>query len=88
MKVNVKAFALALGIFWGLCLCFLPWWVMLFSGYRGETILGKLYLGYSISPLGSLVGLAWGFVDGAISGALLAWLYNTIARWLTPKATS
>ena len=38
--------------------------------------LDHFYYGYSLTPLGSLIGLAWGFVCGAICGAILAWLYN------------
>jgi len=26
------------------------------------------------------VGLVWGFVDGAIGGAIFAWLYNTLVK--------
>jgi hypothetical protein len=29
--------------------------------------------------MGSLIGLIWGIVDGAIGGALLAWLYNRLS---------
>jgi len=32
-----------------------------------------------MSPLGSLIGLVWGFVDGLIGGAIFAWLYNLLA---------
>jgi len=83
VRLSVRAFALAWGIFWGLSLCFIPWWVMLFDGYTGETVLGRLYRGYTISPVGSLVGLAWGLVDGVISGALFAWIYNLVAGRLS-----
>jgi hypothetical protein len=62
MKLNVRAFAVACGLIWGFGLFLLTWWVMLFEGATGETtIIGHLYRGYNISPVGSLVGLVWGF---------------------------
>ena len=64
MKLNVKAFALACGILWGLGLFFLTWWIIALDGATGEiTLIGRLYRGYSISPVGSLFGLVWGFFD-------------------------
>ena len=80
MKLNVKAFALAASLMWGISLFLLTWWVIIFEGASGtKTVLGIVYRGYSISPVGSLVGLAWGLVDGLIGGAIFAWLYNLIA---------
>ena len=81
MKLNVKAFALACGVVWGLGLFFLTWWIIAFDGATGEiTLIGRLYRGYSISPFGSIVGLIWAFVDGLIGGAIFAWLYNLISE--------
>ena len=81
MKLNVKAFALTAGILAGATLFLITWWIILLSGASGEkTVIGVVYLGYNISPLGSLIGLAWAFVDGLIIGAVFAWLYNRISR--------
>lgn len=67
MKLNVKALALACGILWGLGLFFLTWWFIAFDGITHEaTLIGRLYRGYNISPLGSLVGLVWGFADALV----------------------
>jgi hypothetical protein len=79
MKLNVKAFALALGLIWGFGLFFLTSWIMAFDGATGEaTFIGHVYRGYDISPAGSLIGLVWAFPDGLIGGAIFAWLYNAI----------
>lgn len=79
MKLSVRTLALTSGIIWGLGLFCLTWWIIFFDGATGEaTIIGKVYRGYTISPLGSFVGLAWGFVDGLIGGAVFAWVYNFI----------
>jgi hypothetical protein len=81
MKLNTKAFSLTCGIVWGLGLFFLTWWMIAFGGATGEkTIIGKIYIGYSVSAAGSLIGLVWGFVDALIGGAIFAWLYNLIAK--------
>jgi hypothetical protein len=80
MKLNVKAFALTAAIICGLGIFLLTWWIILLEGASGDkTLIGLVYRGYSISPLGSLIGLAWGFVDGLIGGAIFVWLYNLIA---------
>ncbi len=80
MKLNIKAFAITSGLFAGIGLFLITWWIMAFSGATEETFLiGRIYIGYDISPLGSLIGLIWGLVDGMIGGALFAWLYNMIS---------
>ncbi len=80
MKLNVKAFALTCGIICGIGLFLITWWVIVLDGATGEpTVIGRVYLGYRISALGSIIGLAWAFADGLIAGAIFAWLYNRIA---------
>ena len=87
MKLNVKAFALTCGLVWGLGLFFLTWWIMAFDGATGDvTFIGRLYRGYSISPVGSVIGLIWAFPDGLIGGAIFAWLYNVLAGRASKKA--
>ncbi len=81
MRLNVKAFALACGITWGVGILIFTWWIIMFEGVTGElTLLGRIYRGYSITPLGSVIGLVWGLVDGAIAGAIVAWLYNRFSK--------
>lgn len=77
MKLNVKAMGLACGTLWGIAVFLITVWFLI-MGYAGETLskLGQLYLGYTVSWGGSIVGLIWGFVDGLICGIVLAWLYN------------
>ena len=80
MKLDIKAFGLSCGLVWGLGLFMLTWWIMAFDGATGEiTMIGRLYRGYSITPVGSLIGLVWAFVDGLIGGLIFAWLYNLLA---------
>ncbi len=87
MKLNVRAFALACALWWGFGIFFLTWWVIALSGATGEpTLLGRIYIGYEISPLGSVIGLVWGLIDALIAGAIFAWLYNFAAARL-PSGT-
>jgi hypothetical protein len=46
-------------------------------------MIGRLYRGYSISPVGSLIGLLWAFPDALVGGLIFAWLYNLLADKLT-----
>jgi len=79
IQMNVKAFAVAAGILWG----FLLFAVTLLEAARGEghtlVLLSALYPGYAVTYLGSVVGLVYGFVSGALIGAALCWLYNRFA---------
>jgi hypothetical protein len=80
MKLSVKAFALTSGILWGAAVFVATLW-LLALGYEGGlmTQLNHFYLGYRFSVAGAFIGLVYGFVDGAICGALFAWLYNKLA---------
>lgn len=87
MKLNIKAFALTCGIVWGFGLFALTWWIIAFDGATHEvTLIGRLYRGYDISPVGSIVGFIYGFIDAGIGGAIMAWLYNTLAGRFVKKA--
>jgi len=86
MKLNVKSLSLTTGLVWGIGLFLFTWWVIAFEGITGEpTLIGRLYRGYSISPIGSIIGLIWAFIDGLIGGAIFAWLYNLISAGTSGK---
>ncbi len=87
MKLNLRAFALAFGIWWGVGIFLLTWWIIATGGATDEpTFIGRIYLGYEITPVGSVIGLVWGFVDALIAGAIFAWLYNFIGSKLFAEA--
>ncbi len=84
MKLNVKAFALACGIIWGLGVFCLTWWLIMLEGDTPSIcLLNRIYKGYTMTPVGSLIGAVWGFVDAGIGGAIFAWLYNLLAAKCT-----
>ena len=81
MKLNIKAFALACGIFWGAGVFIGTWWVVVLDEPGGTPgLIGRLYRGYSLSPRGSLIGLIWAFFTGMLGGAIFAWLYNKLTE--------
>ena len=92
MKLNVRAFAITCGLMWGIGLFLLTWWVIIFEGSTHDLlIVGHLYRGYNVSPVGSVIGLVWAFFDALVGGAIFAWLYNLLAAGKTgagsaPKA--
>lgn len=79
MKLNVKAFALACGLLWAFALFVMTWWLIIADGATGDKIfIGRFYIGYNVSPLGSFIGIIWAFLDAGIGGAIFAWLYNNL----------
>ena len=42
------------------------------------TLFERIYIGYNFTPMGSIIGALWGFVDWGIAGVIFAWLYNKI----------
>ncbi|RKY11658.1 MAG: hypothetical protein DRP52_05630 [Planctomycetota bacterium] len=80
MKLNVKAFALTCGLIWGVGVLFLTWWLILLEGSEpAPCFLNRVYKGYTMTPLGSIIGMVWGFIDAGVGGAIFAWLYNLLS---------
>ncbi|WP_292518671.1 bacteriophage holin [Methanoculleus sp.] len=85
MKLDLKAFALAGGLFWGIGIFSLTWWLLLTRdthgrGSRYGKLIRRIYPGYRVSPKGSVIGLLWGFIDGLGAAAIFGLLYNTLAK--------
>lgn len=77
MRLNLKALALSCGILWALCL-FLVTLISLVTGYADALleVVASIYPGYSVSAVGLILGLIYGFVDGAIAALIFGWVYN------------
>ena len=84
MRINVKAAALAVGLVWGvLAMCVTGVGNLLVVGY-GQALLdvmASVYPGYAATPtVGQvIIGTLYGLLDGAVVGAVFAWLYNALA---------
>ena len=79
--LSIRSVALTLGIVGGASMFLLAWWLIIIGNAEGPTtLLERMYIGYSFTPLGSVIGAVWGFVDFGIAGAIFAWLYNLINK--------
>ncbi len=79
--LSIRSVALTTGIFGAAAMFFLAWWLIIIGNAEGPiTLFERVYIGYSFTPLGSLIGAIWGFVDWGIAGAIFAWLYNLINK--------
>ena len=81
MRLSVRSMAFAGGVMWGvLCMFVVGLGNMMWSGF-GQGLLdlaASIYPGYQATPsIGQvLLGTLYGLLDGAIGGAIFAWLYN------------
>ena len=82
MKLKPNALGLTAGIIWGVGLMLVTWWSLILYPTGGAILqlIGRFYIGYSVSFLGSIIGLIWGFIDGLICGYIFALLYNLFAK--------
>ena len=79
--LSIRSVALTLGFVGGVSMFLLAWWLIIIGNAEGPTTLfERMYIGYSFTPLGSVIGAIWGFVDFGIGGAIFAWLYNLINK--------
>ena len=79
--MSIRSVGLTAGIFGAASMFFLAWWLIFTGNAEGPiTLFERIYIGYSFTPMGSVIGAAWGFVDFGIAGALFAWLYNCINK--------
>jgi membrane protease YdiL (CAAX protease family) len=84
MRLSIKGLALASGILWGVAMLGMGLGNLIWSSYGQQFLqtMASAYPGYhatrSIAEV--IVGTLYGFVDGFIAGAVLAWLYNQFAR--------
>ena len=77
----IRTLGLTAGIFGGVSMFILAWWMMLTGNAEGPiTFFERIYIGYTFTPMGSIIGAIWGFVDWGIAGMIFAWLYNLIDR--------
>lgn len=81
-KLNEKALAISLGVLWSLAILSLSIIAILSENYLHNIVefFSSIYLGYSLSFTGILIGMVWAFIDAAIGGWFLAWLYNKLAK--------
>jgi len=82
LLLNAKAFGLVLGLLTGLVIFIATNWLVLKGGDQVGPhlrLLSQYFIGYRVTFVGSLIGFAYGFALGTLSGAFIGWVYNKIA---------
>lgn len=82
LRLNGKILGITLGTVAALTIFIATNWLVLKGGDRVGPhlqLLSQFFIGYSVSFQGSLIGSAYAFFGGCISGWLIAALYNRIA---------
>jgi len=84
MKLSAKPLALTLGLLWGGAMLILGILNMTIPPYGADilVVMGSVYPGiYGAGTLSeALAGAAYGAIDGALGGLLIAWLYNFLVE--------
>jgi hypothetical protein len=77
--LDIWAWGLAVGSGWGFVI-FVIGVVSRLMNLDPKIIklFARVYIGYKGTIPGSFIGAVWGFMDGAISGMLMAGIYNRL----------
>ncbi|WP_337872707.1 hypothetical protein [Ignavibacterium sp.] len=83
MTLRKRAFGLSIGVVMGLSVMLLTW-ILLLRNSPGEIMskLNSVFLGYSYSWGGGVIGFIWGLIFGFILGVLIVWLYDFFCKML------
>ncbi len=82
-RINTFALGFVFAILCGAGLFLMTIFLLLKGGDSVGThlqLLGQFFPGYSVSWVGSLAGLLYGAVCGALAGGAIGYLYNSIVR--------
>jgi hypothetical protein len=84
MRLNASVQGIAVGLVFGLGIFIATNWLVLRGGQvvgPNLRLLGQYFIGYRVTFVGSLIGLAYGFGCGFLIGYFVARLYN----WLVDR---
>ena len=83
-RLSLKAMAIAAGILWSGGILFVGVINLIFPSYGSDFIqlTSSVYPWFhdTRSIVNVMIGTIDGFIDGAVAGLLLAWLYNAFVR--------
>jgi hypothetical protein len=81
LRLNANVLGFVLGVLFSLGIFVATNWLVIKSGdVVGPhlSLLSQYFIGYSVSFVGSLIGVLYAFVLGYVSGLIIAWVYNQI----------
>ncbi|MFH1791693.1 MAG: bacteriophage holin [Candidatus Omnitrophota bacterium] len=80
-KIDLKALALSLGIFWGGSMIFFAITAAA-MGFCADIVdfMSTKYIGYAPTVPGAIIGGIFGFIDAGICGLIIGWLYNKFSK--------
>jgi hypothetical protein len=79
-KCQPVALGVAVGVLWAIYVFCAGIFAMFHWGTALVTTIASFYIGYGASVGGAIIGAIWAFVDGFVAGAIVAWIYNLIAK--------
>ena len=79
-KCQPVALGVGIGVLWAIYVFFGGIFAMFHWGDALVVTLASLYIGYGASIGGAIIGAIWAFVDGFVAGAIVAWVYNPVAK--------
>lgn len=91
MRLNATINGVVFGLILGLIIFVATIWLVIKGGPvvgPNLALLNQFFIGYHVTPLGSLVGFGYGFITGFIIGYLIAVIYNWVADLRESKSTS
>ena len=83
VRINANILGLVLGVLLALIIFVATNWLLVKGGDQVGAhlqLLGQYYLGYSVSFVGSIIGMGYGFVTGYLIGRFTAVVYNAVLR--------
>ena len=89
LRLNGNILGIVLGILFSLVIFVATNWLVIKGGpVVGPhlSLLSQYFIGYSVTFVGSLIGVVYAFVLGYLSGLIIAWIYNGIVAMKAEKS--
>jgi len=83
VRINANILGLVLGVVFALVMFIATNWLLVRGGDPVGPhlqLLSQFYLGYSVSFVGSIIGMGYGFVTGYVIGRFTAVVYNAVLQ--------
>jgi ribose/xylose/arabinose/galactoside ABC-type transport system permease subunit len=81
-KLSVKGLTISIGALGSYCTLLMGITAMFGYGTVFVKDLSSIYIGYDATPIGILLGLVYGFLDGAVAGFIISYVYNLVVERL------